>query len=262
MTTCTIEADLLGRRAAASANPLSFPSSAQRSESFAAQMRSTVVELDGKEFVQLEGVASVVETWYEMYDWYGPYSEKVARGAFDKTLAAMPDVAFLLNHRGMTMARTKTSKTLSLWTDQAGSLAMKALLNAQRQDVQDLRHAVDDGDIDQMSFAFRITAGSWNMDFTEFVIEEVDLDRGDVSAVNFGANPYTSISARSKQALDSVEDLPVPVLRALVERGQERLGASPLQAPARGAEPAPVLEEVRTSGRSFAATAALLELQH
>lgn len=257
MTTVTMEADLLGRRAAATSHPLAFPSSAQRSEAFAAQMRSTIVEQDGKEYVQLEGVASVVETWYEMYDWYGPYNEKVAKGAFDKTLSQAPDVAFLLNHRGMTMARTKTSKTLSLWTDDAGSLATRALLNAQRQDVQDLRHAVDDGDIDQMSFAFRITDGNWNMDFTEFTITEVDLDRGDVSAVNFGANPYTSISARSKQALDSVDELPVPVLRALVERGQQRLGATEIL-PSRG-----VADVVAPkTGRSYAAAVALIDLQN
>lgn len=260
MTTATIEADLLGRRAACIADPRAIPSTSQRSETFPAQLRSTLIERDGKEFVQLDGVASVVETWYEMYDFFGPYNEKVARGAFDKTLSQAPDVAFLLNHRGMTMARTKVSKTLSLWTDQAGSLAMRAELNAQRQDVQDLRHAVDDGDIDQMSFAFRITDGSWNFDYTEFTITEVDLDRGDVSAVNFGANPYTSISARSKQALASVDELPVPVLRALVERSQQRLGATAASPSARDveiAEPQPA-----HTGRSFAGAAALLELQH
>lgn len=258
MITATIEADLHGRRAACLLDPRSFPSTPERSESFPAQLRSTLVERDGKEFVQLDGIASVVDTWYEMYDFFGPYNEKVARGAFDKTLSQAPDVAFLLNHRGMTMARTKVSKTLSLWTDQAGSLAMKAELNAQRQDVQDLRHAVDDGDVDQMSFAFRITDGSWNFDYTEFTITEVDLDRGDVSAVNYGANPYTSISARSKQALSSVDDLPVPVLRALISRGQERLGQIPTGSRSDAAAPEAVIRE---NGMSAAAAAALVELE-
>lgn len=225
-TITTVAADLAGRRAAHIADPTAIPSTRDRNENFSAELRSTLIEKDGKEFVQLDGVASVVETWYEMYDFWGPFNEKVAKGAFDKTLSSGPDVAFLLNHKGMTMARTKTSKTLELWTNEQGSLAIRALLNAQRQDVQDLRHAIDDGDIDQMSFAFRITDGSWNFDFTEFTILEVDLDRGDVSAVNYGANPYTSISARARQAFDAIATLEGPALAEARARIEARMAAT------------------------------------
>jgi HK97 family phage prohead protease len=174
---------------------------------------------------------------YEMYDFWGPYTEIVDRGAFDVTLAAEPDVAFLLNHRGTTMARTK-SGTLTLSVDDHG-LRSIALLNPERTDVRDLVHAISDGDIDQMSFAFQITRGQWSPDYTEYRILEVDLDRGDVSAVNYGANPNTTISARAKQALAAVDDLPVPVLRELAERAELRLtGRGDQAAPAETAEPA------------------------
>ena len=222
----TAVADLAGRRAAALAHPGEIPSTRARDQEFAAEMRSSLVKVGDKEFVQLDGVASVVETWYEMWDPWGGYQEKVAKGAFDKTLAAGPDVAFLLNHRGMTMARTKVSKTLKLWTNEQGSLATEALLNPERQDVKDLRLAVDDGDIDQMSFAFMITDGSWNFDYTEFTITEVDLDRGDVSAVNYGANPYTSISARAKQAFEAIANLTGPALAEARARIDSKLAAS------------------------------------
>lgn len=198
MTTATIAADVAGRREAALAYPTRAPFDEHRDTAFDAKMRASTIERDGKSFHQLEGVASVVETWYQMYDFWGPFEEKIAAGAFDKTLAADPDVAFLLNHRGMTMARTKKSRTLELFLDEDGSLASRAFLNPERQDVQDLVRAIEDGDVDQMSFAFRILDGHWNPDFTTYTITEVDLDRGDVSAVNFGANPYTSISARAK----------------------------------------------------------------
>lgn len=218
----TIQADLAGRRAAATANPADVPSTAERKDlDFAAQLRAKPVEKDGKKFFQLEGYASTVNQQYTMYDWFGPYDEKIDGAAFDKTLAANPDVVFLLNHRGTTMARTKAG-TLELGVDDLG-LKISALVNAQRQDVSDMVLAIDDGDIDQMSFAFRIIRGQWSPDYTEYTILEVDLDRGDVSAVNYGANPNTSIAARSKQALAAVEDLPVTVLRALVARGEERL---------------------------------------
>lgn len=191
----TLTADLAGRRAAAGD---ACPFSETRDTAFPTQMRATLTERSGKQFYELEGVASVVERWYDMWDFWGPYEEKIAAGAFDATLAADPDVAFLLNHRGLTMARTHKSRTLELSLTDDGSLASRAFLNPERQDVRDLVAAVEDGDVDQMSFAFRIKSGNWNPDYTTYTITEVDIDRGDVSAVNFGANPHTSIQARAK----------------------------------------------------------------
>lgn len=222
--TIAIAADIDGRRAAALAKPGQFPSTAARSQEFGAQIRAQIVEESGRKFYQLDGYASTVEQSYEMYDFWGPYEEVIDARAFDATLSRDPDVSFLLNHRGTTMARTKTRdpQTLTLSVDDSG-LRVRALLNPERTDVRDMVIAINDGDIDQMSFAFRIVRGQWSPDYTEYRILEVDLDRGDVSAVNYGANPNTSISARAKAALAAVEDLPEPVLRALVARGQERL---------------------------------------
>lgn len=221
MPTTLIAADLTGRRAAALANPAAVPSSTDRDQSFKAQLRSTIVERDGKKFYQFDGHASVVDQSYTMYDFFGPYDEKVDSGAFDKTLGSGPDVAFLLNHRGMTMARTKVSNTLQLGVDDIG-LAVTALCNPERGDVRDLALAVEDGDVDQMSFAFVIVRGQWSPDYTEYTILEADLDRGDVSAVNYGANPYTSISARARQAFDAIDGLEGPALRAVIAAAAAR----------------------------------------
>lgn len=252
MTTTIVKADTAGRRAAALAAPSAVPSTSARQEDFSAQLRSSLVKRDGKEFYQVEGTASVVNTWYEMYDFYGPYEEQVAAGAFDATLAADPDVVFLLNHRGLTMARTKVSKTLELSLNEAGDLASIAYLNPERQDVRDMVHAIDDGDVDQMSFAFRIKRGEWNPDYTTYTILEVDIDRGDVSAVNYGANPHTSISARAKQVLDGIDHLegvPLAVAEArLLARVDAMRGVEP------AAAPAPV------AGRNAATLRALMEL--
>lgn len=222
----TMTADLAGRALAARTNPTDVPSTRNRSQEFGAQMRANLVQRDGRSFYHFNGCASTVEQPYEMYDFWGPYTEIVDRGAFDATLAADPDVAFLLNHRGMTMARTK-SKTLELSIDPEQGLISDAYCNPERTDVRDLAHAISDGDVDQMSFAFNIVRGQWSPDYTEYRILEVDLDRGDVSAVNFGANPNTSISARAKQALAAVDDLPEPVLRELAERASLRLTGRP-----------------------------------
>lgn len=246
--TLTLAADIGARRAAALADPAAVPSTRDRSQEFNAQMRSKLIDRDGKKFYQVDGYASTVNQTYQMYDFFGPFDEKIDGGAFDKTLAADPDVAFLLNHRGMTMARTKISKTLELSVDELGLLS-RAFLNPERQDVRDMVLAIDDRDIDQMSFAFRIVRGQWSPDYTEYSILEVDLDRGDVSAVNYGANPFTSISARAKQAFDAIEHLEGPALRAARDRADAKLQA--LQA---------VSEPARSSGPNLATLRARLEL--
>lgn len=230
----TVAADLAGRRAASLANPASIPSTPARDQEFNAHMRAALVERDGKKFHQLDGYASTVNQTYTMYDFWGPYDEKIDGAAFDKTLSADPDVAFLLNHKGMTMART-TNKTLELSVDDTGLLT-RAFLNPERQDVRDLVLAIDDENIDQMSFAFQIVHGQWSPDYTEYTILEVDLNRGDVSAVNYGANPYTSISARAKQAFEAIAGLQGPALFEARARLDARMasmaGPSPVAEPA------------------------------
>lgn len=217
----TVRADIDARRAAHREHGLP-PSGAQRAEVFPTQLRAAEVEREGKNFYQLSGDASVVDRAYEMWDFFGPYEETIRSGAFAKTLDANPDVAFLVNHGGVTMART-TAGTLELSTNP--NLHAEAFLNPKRSDVQDLVLAVDEGSVTEMSFAFRITGGSWSPDYMEYYIDEVDLDRGDVSAVNYGANPYTTIAARAKQMFEAIDHLEGPALRAAQERLAARLAA-------------------------------------
>lgn len=161
------------------------------------EVRSADVASDGT--AKVGGVASVVETGYEMYDMFGPYTEVVSRDAFDKTLAANPTVEFALNHGrsgGPSMASTRNG-TLRLWTSDDG-LEYEADVDATRSDVSDMVKALKRGDLAEASFKFRITSGQWSPDYTEYRINEVDLHRGDVSAVNFGANPSASSTLRER----------------------------------------------------------------
>lgn len=148
------------------------------------------------------GYASVVEKPYTITDYLGEYQETISRDAFDATLARGADVNFLVNHEGISMARTK-SGTLKLSADETG-LHAEARLNPNRPDVQILRAAVGDGDIDEMSFAFRVSQQQWNEDYTDRRIDEVNLNHGDVSAVNYGANPHTAgtVAARGLALLE------------------------------------------------------------
>lgn len=230
----------------------SAPSGAARSLAFGAQMRATKREWNGKQMYNLVGIASVTDQPYEMYDMFGPYEEIIDRGAFSETLAADPDVAFLVNHRGLTMARTRakegSQRTLSLRMVDEG-LESDAWVNPARGDVKDLVIAIDDGNVDQMSFAFMLEEGWWSDDFATFKITKLDMDRGDTSAVNYGANPYTSIAARSREILADFEQLPDGAKRAALAR---------IQTPAPVSAPEPTEAHTELSGRSTLALGAWL----
>lgn len=164
----------------------------------------------------LEGYASATDKPYTMYDMFGEYSETVRSGAFAKTLSENPATQLLLNHGGLSMAYTKAG-SLRLAEDSTG-LHMSADVNTSRGDVRDMVTAIKDGNIDEMSFAFRITRQKWAPDFDACELQEVDIHRGDVSVVNFGANPAASVAMRA-QWIDGMDEAEV---RTLIERLKSR----------------------------------------
>jgi len=168
---------------------------------------------DGAERTTVGGLASVTERGYEMYDWAGPYTEIVALDAFDATLAANPLVEFTLNHNrggGLPMAHTRNGTlTLSVVKDgEDTGLEYAADVDPTRSDVADMLKALERGDLAEASFKFRIVRGQWSPDYTEYRILEVDLERGDVSAVNFGANPAATSTLRGERGPENTADLP------------------------------------------------------
>jgi HK97 family phage prohead protease len=144
--------------------------------------------------LNLVGWASVTEHVYPV----GWFDEIIHQSAFSKTLSESPDVQLLVNHAGLPLARTLAA-TMTLSEDDRG-LRVDASLNADDPDVKRLAPKVARGDIDQMSFGFRVVKQDW--DYAEDQrdpdardlrhITEINLDRGDVSIVNYGANDATS----------------------------------------------------------------------
>lgn len=170
----------------------------------------------------LDGYATITDTPFEMWDFWGSYTEIIESGAFTKTLSENPQVQLLLNHGGVSMAYTKAG-TLRLTEDSTG-LHMSADLNTDRGDVRDMVAAISDGAVDEMSFAFRVPAGKsiWvGEDYDQRNIKEVDIHRGDVSVVNFGAVADTagSLALRSQD----FDQLSVEDARVLYERLGRRL---------------------------------------
>lgn len=134
-----------------------------------------------------------------------PFSERIAPGAFRKTLSETPDVRLLINHEGLPLARTKNN-TLTLTEDETG-LYIDALL-PDTSEARDLWTLVQRGDVDQMSFAFRVIRQSWNKDRTERTLTEVSLADGDVSVVTYPAYPTTTVEARAhlQNAMEALKE--------------------------------------------------------
>lgn len=150
------------------------------------------VRANGNDFV-VRGYASLFDSPYPVAGGpeAGGWLEQVDRRAFDVTLNSNPDVHFLINHEGVTLARTK-SGTLSLATDKKGLLA-EARIDRRDPMGQSLEVKMERGDLDEMSFAFRTVRQEWDSDYTERRLLEVNIDKGDVSVVNNGANDKTRI---------------------------------------------------------------------
>jgi hypothetical protein len=166
---------------------------------------------DGSGLLTYDGYASVTDASYEMWDWAGPYTEKVSPGAFATTLArADLDVPLVLQHQDLRRIARTTNGSLTLVEDDNGLHVLAPKLDMQDQDVAYIVPKLRSGLIDEMSFKFMITRGSWSPDWTEYHIEEVDIHRGDVAIVGYGANPHTAGAGLRAAAdpLDVVRQLP------------------------------------------------------
>lgn len=175
--------------------------------------------------ITFEGVASVVDKPYTVRDQFGEFTETIRSGAFNKTLKdSKADVALFVNHQRMAIPlATRSSGTLQLRA--TPDLAVSATLNARRHDVQDVREAVRDKVLPQMSIGMKVPKArdEWNDSYTERTIHELIL--GETSIVWQGANTLTSGSMRSLDELiaELPTDLTSDELRRAIAAFEARL---------------------------------------
>lgn len=166
---------------------------------------------DDADGTTLSGYASTFNQPYDM----GWYREKVAPGAFKRSLGQSPDVRLLINHDGLPLART-TSGTLTLSEDERG-LKVDARLDPSDPDVAALLPKMRRGDLNQMSFGFRLMGegDEWSKDMSERTLRALDIHDGDVSVVTYPANPGTHAAVRGDSvAIDAVQS----AMRTLEQR--------------------------------------------
>ena len=191
---------------------------------------------DGTGPLHFTGYASVYERPYEMWDWYGPYTEVVSAGAGSLSLARTDlDVPLVLQHSSLRRIARTTNGTLTLSEDDTGLLTDAPQLDRADADVAYIAPKLRAELIDEMSFMFRIERGIWSPDYTEYRIEQYDIHRGDVAIVGYGANPWTAgAGLRGKDdVLEVIRSLDEPAARAALAELRARL--EPSAPPARSA---------------------------
>ncbi len=129
----------------------------------------------------------------------GGFTEYVAPGAFSKTLKDGADVRLLIDHEGAPLARTK-SNTMRLLEDERG-LRVEAELDPSNPRAAEIISALKRGDMNQMSFAFRVIRDEWSKDRSTRTLKEVRLF--DVSVVTFPAYEDTVAEIRNAQIVDN-----------------------------------------------------------
>ena len=173
------------------------------------------------------GVPIVFEQPTDIGGWF---EETIASGAISEEV--LRDVAFFYNHDLNTkpLARTRTGKLkFSIEND---SVHMTAQINRERSDANDLYLAIRDGDIDGMSFMFRIEGEEWtdlDTDYPKRRITKIGYVQ-EVSAVNYPAYQGTSINARTNLSLDGDKKALDEARASFVDTNEDTLALEKLKA--------------------------------
>lgn len=148
--------------------------------------------------VTVEGYAAVFD---EEADIAGIFREVIRPGAFRNAIARGDDVAFLIDHGGLPLARS-TSRTLTLTEDTRG-LKINTTLDGTDPDVRRIVPKMKRGDLSKMSFAFSMEGGVQNWASSAGVELREVIEVGslsDVSIVTHPAYEGTSIAMRSRDS--------------------------------------------------------------
>ena len=123
-----------------------------------------------------------------------PFVERIAPGAFARTLKSRNDIRMYVNHDDRMVLASSRAKTLRL-EERSDGLFVEADLPATTYG-NDLRVLIERGDVSTMSFGFSTVKDSWSDDGSERTLEQVRLH--EVSVVTgVAAYPATTASVRN-----------------------------------------------------------------
>ena len=119
-----------------------------------------------------------------------PFTERIAPGAFTRSLKSRNDIKMLWNHSSGEVLGSTRAGTMKLTEDDRGLKVWAMLPNTTTG--RDAAELIRRGDVDAMSFGFSVPSGgdSWSADGSERTLQEVRLH--EVSVVAFPAYSETA----------------------------------------------------------------------
>lgn len=160
--------------------------------------RATEMRDDEGGGLTLEGYAAVFDEWTTISDRVGDFQERIAPGAFKRTLGIRTPV-LQFDHGQHPLLGSMPLGRITKIDEDARGLFVRAKLSDNWM-VQPVRDAIRDGAIDGMSFRFSVKDEEWeNRDGVDYrTISEVALY--EVGPVVFPAYEATSVGVRSRAA--------------------------------------------------------------
>lgn len=163
----------------------------------------------------LTGYAAVFES--DSVD-FGGWKERIAKGAFTRSLEEQPDVFALWSHNSAAPL-ARAPETLTINEDDKGLKVEIKLVDTARN--RDLLMEVRSGIIDSMSFGFVTRKQQWEeLDDGSELRTLIDVELYEVSPVVWPAYPDTSIASRSRNTFHKAKE-GQPEMRSLVFKGDE-----------------------------------------
>ena len=153
------------------------------------ETRTNVTEIEVREEgegMRFSGYAAVFNSASEPL----PFIERIAPGAFRKSLNSRNDIKFLWNHDAGEVLGSTRAGTLRLEEDSRGLRVEGLLPNTSRG--RDVAELLRRGDVDSMSFGFSVPSGGdeWSEDGSERTLKSVRLF--EVSVVSWPAYTATA----------------------------------------------------------------------
>jgi len=140
------------------------------------------------------GYAAVFDTLSVPLGWDGGFREKIAKGAFAKTIKK-DDIRALVDHEsGKIIGRNKAG-TLTLEEDKKGLLV--EITPPDTQTGRDIVTSIERGDVDGMSFGFETVTDEWHTEDKKEIRTLIEVNLFDVSLVTFPAYTSTTVAVRS-----------------------------------------------------------------
>jgi HK97 family phage prohead protease len=198
----------------------------------------------------LEGYAAVFNQWTTIDSYEGTFRERIAPGAFKRTLGQrMPVLQF--DHGTHPLIGSIPLGRITSITEDDHGLKVRARLSDNWL-VEPVRDAIRDGAIDGMSFRFSVPANGDHLvrgddGMVERTINEIALY--EVGPVVFPAYEQTTVGVRSRAALDALTDPEVrsEIARILASGTDLRsLATDPDPNPPVHSEPSPTTDPVTT----------------